>query len=483
MGMALVNSRLSVRMADACLLITGVPKLRCGLTIGQRMMETATAATAAGRTPVGDLPVAAQRLRELAAHLRNERGFTEVLASLKAGHGGTLGGVWGSSRALVAAALAQSCPGPLVIVAPHSAEIDPIARDLALFTDARVVEFPAWESEPGERVVYDEIYGERLRVLKELRGSRIEDREDCQRLAPRSLILVTSIQSLLQPVPSRDSFASATREIRVGAQFDVDELARWLTERGAHATTAVELPGEFSMRGGILDIFAPDAEDPIRVELFGDEVESIRRFDVATQRSLATLDATTITMLAPTASDRAHFTSYLPHVDASLRDSDPSFEETRLREAWFLLIEPNELQEEGKFYLERMDRPQALHSVRTTLEEIYKFPSVTAAGVPSGSVETTAHLGFESVERFSGEIGKVRDELAKVSDGAEVFVVCETDAEVERLTQLLLKGEGGEPNADTNLSSQYAIRNPQSEISFVVGHLEAGFRIVQQRVV
>ena len=71
-----------------------------------------------------------------------------------------------------------------------------------------------------------------------------------------------------------------------------------------------------------------------------------------------------------------------------------------------MLIEPNELQEEGKFYLERMDRPQAFHSVRTTLEEIYKFPSVTAAGVPAGSMETTAHLEFESVERFSGEIAQ-----------------------------------------------------------------------------
>ena len=66
------------------------------------------------------------------------RGFADVVASLEAGHGGTLGGVWGSSRALVAAALARSCPGPLVVVAPHPGEIDAIARDLALFTDLPV---------------------------------------------------------------------------------------------------------------------------------------------------------------------------------------------------------------------------------------------------------------------------------------------------------------------------------------------------------
>ena len=223
---------------------------------------------------------------------------------------------------------------------------------------------------------------------------------------------------------------------------DEQELTRWLTERGGHATTAVELPGEFSLRGGIFDIFAPDAEDPVRVELFGDEVESIRRFDVATQRSLETLQSTTVTMLEPTASDRAHFTSYLP--GGGLESAGASFGETRLRgSAWFMLIEPGELQEEGKFYLERMDRPGAFHAVRPTMEEIYKFPSVTASGVPAGSMETTAHLEFESVERFSGDISKVRDELDKVSAGQEVFVVAETEAEIERLTEVFSKGEAG----------------------------------------
>ena len=75
-------------------------------------------------------------------------------------------------------------------------------------------------------------------------------------------------------------------------------FTRWLAERGCHGTTAVELPGEFSLRGGILDVFPPDALDPLRIELFDDEVESIRTFDVATQRSLETLDAADVTVLA-----------------------------------------------------------------------------------------------------------------------------------------------------------------------------------------
>src|SRR4051812_11150375 len=132
-------------------------------------MEMATAAaSAADRRGGGKSQRAGRRLRELAANLELHRGFAEVVASLEAGHGGTLGGVWGSSRALVAAALARSCPGPLVVVAPHQSEIEAIARDLALFTDQAVAEFPAWEAEPGERVIHDEVYGQRLRVLRAL---------------------------------------------------------------------------------------------------------------------------------------------------------------------------------------------------------------------------------------------------------------------------------------------------------------------------
>src|SRR4051794_36488265 len=205
-------------------------------------MKTATAATPASQQRgAADRQAAGRRLKELAANLDVHRGFADVIASLEAGHGGTLGGVWGSSRALVAAAVARSCPGPLVVVAPHQAEIDAIARDLALFSDSPVAKFPAWEGEPGERVVYDEIYGERLRVLKELGagsgeqgvkaeqppalpgvrvgvssdggaddGAAANNPRQSRGLSDGSAgIIVTSIQSLLQPVPGREAMGAA----------------------------------------------------------------------------------------------------------------------------------------------------------------------------------------------------------------------------------------------------------------------------------
>src|SRR4051794_41950867 len=113
-------------------------------------MKTAAAATSASPDRgAADRLAAGRRLKELAANLDVHRGFADVIASLEAGHGGTLGGVWGSSRALVATAVGRSCPGALVVVAPHQAEIDAVARGLELFSELPVSRVPAWGTEAG----------------------------------------------------------------------------------------------------------------------------------------------------------------------------------------------------------------------------------------------------------------------------------------------------------------------------------------------
>src|SRR5204862_6225728 len=109
-----------------------------------------------------------------------------------------------------------------------------------------------------------------------------------------------------------EAIASATRVLHKAERIDVQELLRWLVERGFHATSAVELPGEFSHRGGIIDIFATDWLLPVRIELFDDEIESLRSFEVATQRSQETLDAIEITVLSAAVNSNGHLTDYLP---------------------------------------------------------------------------------------------------------------------------------------------------------------------------
>lgn len=385
---------------------------------------------------------AAERLRSLAHRLNSEKGFDEVLASLRAGHGATLDGVRGSSCALAAAALIEHAPATLCIVCPHPADVDEFYDELALFTAHRVEKFPAWETLPSELVVRDEVYGDRMRLLK-----RFVEAAEVANVEPPKLV-VTSIQSLLQPVPPPALLAAQTRRLFAGETIEPDSLARWLVEQGFEHTGAVQLPGEFSLRGGILDLFAPDWFDPVRVEFFGDTVESIRRFDFATQRSLAPLESIDVTVLKPEAARGEHLSAYLP------------------KNAWVLLVEPNELEEEGRHYLSRLDKPEQLYTVSDALTKMYKFPSVAASAISTASLETTCHLRIESVERFSGDITKVRGELESVAEGQELFIVCTTEAEAERL-------------ADVFAGTKPALAG---RLHYPIGYLRSGFRLLSDKV-
>jgi len=383
--------------------------------------------------------VAPGRLPNLAGRLEAAPGFADVVKSLQAGHGATLDGVWGSSCALVAATLAAHASGPLVVVCAHPGDIDDFLDDLSLFAPLEAARFPAWESSTTEQLIHDEVYGDRVRLLKQLLPGN-------QSFAAR--VIVTSIQALLQPVPARERLAQQTRSLRVGDTVEVEALSRWLAEQGFHNTSAVELPGEFSLRGGILDIFAPDWYEPVRIEFFGDQIESIRRFEVSSQRSLAALDAVDVTILDRTAKDAEHFTAYLPS------------------DSWCLLLEPAELEQEGRHYLSRLDHPQDFHAVNAVMKEVFRFPSVTAASIAVASLETTCHLRIESVERFSGDIAKVRNELDTVGAGQEVYVVCQTEAEAHRLADVF---------ADTRLARE-------ARLHFPLGRLREGFRLVSDAI-
>ncbi len=384
----------------------------------------------------------AVRLLELARRLESQADFAAVLHSLRAGHGATLDGVWGSSCALVAAALAEHAQGALVIVCPHPAEVDDFVDDLALFSTRRKLIFPAWETLPEDAAAVDEIAGDRLHVVKRL--SAWQSANGAERP-----ILLTSIQALAQPVPPRDQIAQHTRRLARGDEAPIESLVAWLLSQGFQNTSAVELPGEFSVRGGILDLFAPDWEHPVRIEFFGDQIDSLRSFEPATQRSLAPVDSVEVTMLDRNSAERAHLADHLPVG------------------SWFLLVEPHDLEEEAKQYLARLEDPRQVFAPAEVFESIYRFPSVTAAAVARGSLETTCQLKIESVERFSGDIGKVRHELESAGQGQEVFVVCQTEAEIRRLTDVF---------ATTQLAAE-------GKLHFPLGRIRAGFRLVSDRLV
>jgi transcription-repair coupling factor (superfamily II helicase) len=342
-------------------------------------------------------PEAAVRLRELPRTLDAHEGFAAALAALQSGQAATFDGVWGSSCALLAARLVEErSGGPLVVVLPTSAEMDAFCDDLALFSAAKVALFPPLDGAPEETSLDDDAYGERLRTLKRIAADE----------PPR--LIATCIQALLQPVPPVERLATSSRLLRVGERLDVESLLAWLVERGFESTTAVQLPGEFTFRGGILDLFAPDWEQPVRLELFDDEVESIRRFDVATQRSLEKLDAVELTAVGSASEFKSHLADYLP------------------ANAWFALVEPHRLHEEGEQFRRHADQPERLHGTRDIFRHAQRFAhaSISALAVADSGVK--CQLRIESVERFSGDIGQVREELDEFAQSSDVIVIAKT---------------------------------------------------------
>jgi transcription-repair coupling factor (superfamily II helicase) len=399
-----------------------------------------TLAAAAVPDSLADLP-----------HLLNTAdGFGPVAAALRAGRSAAVDGAWGSSAAVAVAALAREAPGPVLVVIPHPTDLDAVTGDLHSLTGTHATAFPAQDSLPGERPRFDAAASARLRLVQQL-GSQ----------APR-LVLAT-MQALMQPVPARADLAARSRPLGAGEAIDLDELSTWLVEHGYKRVDAVELPGDFSRRGGIFDVFSPDADAPFRLELFGDEIESLRQFAADTQRSLRDLRTASILSLVPGhlsfvenaadqgqgTNDKGHFTDYLP------------------AGAWVVLIEPDDLREQGRHFLDRTGDPVGLFSVAGVLQHLLKFPSVTVSALPASSVETTWHLRVESVERFSGNVARIRDELDQVAASERVLIACHNDAECKRLTEVLSAGRLAQTD----------------RLRLVKGHVQRGYRLVEAGVI
>ncbi|WP_030148400.1 transcription-repair coupling factor [Mycetocola saprophilus] len=151
-----------------------------------------------------------------------------------------------------------------------------IAGLRALLPGGDIVDFPAWETLPHERLSPStEIVGRRLAALRALRTWDGE----------RTLIVVASVRAALQPLAENLADAAPISLVAGARGHDLQELAARLVEAAYVRVDLVARRGEFALRGGILDVFPPTADHPFRVDFFGDEVEQIRRFSVADQRS------------------------------------------------------------------------------------------------------------------------------------------------------------------------------------------------------
>ncbi|MDT7655185.1 MAG: hypothetical protein QOI36_6596, partial [Pseudonocardiales bacterium] len=195
-----------------------------------------------------------------------------------------------SARLFVAGALARR--GPLLVVTATGREADDLSAELrGVFGDA-VAMFPSWETLPHERLSPGvDTVGARMMLLR-----RLTHPEDT-RLGPPLQVVVTAVRSLLQPMASRLGLAEPLT-LTVGDDLAFEDVIVRLVELAYNRVDMVGRRGEFAVRGGILDVFPPTAEHPVRIEFWGDEVSEMRMFSVADQRSIPEISVDSVVAVA-----------------------------------------------------------------------------------------------------------------------------------------------------------------------------------------
>lgn len=206
--------------------------------------------------------------------------------ALRAGHVLTLANVADGAEALVVSDMARAVaakPSPpaisLAVVCRDGPRMAQLARALEFFApDLPVMQFPAWDCQPYDRVSpHGGILAQRLTTLAKL--SRLQGSE-------KPLIVLTTVNAIVQRVPARDVVAAQALSVAPGHRVAMDNIAAWLEHNGYNRTSTVREPGEYAVRGGILDLFPAGLDQPVRFDFFGDTLESIRTFDAESQRTL-----------------------------------------------------------------------------------------------------------------------------------------------------------------------------------------------------
>jgi transcription-repair coupling factor (superfamily II helicase) len=394
-----------------------------------------------------------------------------------------LKGLEGSAPALAVAAAAQETGRPVVVITPGNEAAEQFHDDLAHLGWPRISVFPAWEILPYEiEEPILEITAKRLDTYALWLADRAANRPKLPS------VTVVCADALLQRVPAPEALSPRRLTIRWGEPLDSERLAADLVESGYTRLPLVESRGEFSVRGNIIDIFPPTSPLPLRVDLFGDEIESIRFFDPLTQRSRPDQPEAEQIVLEP-----AH--------ETTLMDG------ARLvpLAAWFPpdaivhLHHADQMAEHGQRFQELVERqwqeakrraaeggnepprpPSQLHVTwAEAVASLADHPLSVLSTLPTPWCAPRVEVAFgtTSFETIQPDLDTYLDVIRKRQrEGALVIIACDNDGQVMRLVELLTAADVDTAPLYTKDPDRW--RPPAGEISpvvLMVGPMHHGF--------
>ncbi len=429
-------------------------------------------------------------VRELFADVETLPAFARVASHLREGTGRMgVSGLSPAAKALLLVLLRRAAERPLIVVVSDNRVADdfiPILQAFAELTAAldpeSIISLPARDVLPFQNLSpHPEIQEERATALWKIASGSAS-------------IVVVPVSAATIRLRAPEYYIDLARSVRRGESLDVEGLLRHLNTVGYVSTDVVEMPGQYALRGGILDVYSPEADRPLRIEFFGDEVESIRKFDPASQRSSSPVDEALLLPLTETPVNDELLGAIHTRLSGKRITGDDAVVEEAVRSAgvttfpgWeffapvagadrsifellprasVLLDEPealnNELDRVWTRVLEAHERSGVGNLVRP--EDLYVTPEVWAAKVATLSGADLEYLaitrGESAIEpaafqtqptpRFHGSVPGMIEEAQKlVRDGKQVLFVVPNTGEVERLADVFT-----EYNASFRLGSR-----------------------------
>jgi len=442
-------------------------------------------------------------LSAILPRLRRSPSFERVRSALDAGRALTLG-VGDAAKPTALAAIAGEREGPVLIVTTRADRAEALAEELAawLGADAEVMLYPERDALPYERLAAaPDIVRDRLRTASALS-------------AAGRTIVVASALAIAQRTLASGEMAGGVRRLRRGERFEIDAFLSELAALGYSIEPVVAEAGQASRRGGIIDVFPPGAELPARIELLGREIDSLRAFDPATQRSVGPVDTIEIgparELVAPdlsrlrnldfsrcTAAARERFEDELGNLEAGMAFEGRDFYVPLLAQATLLdhlpegallvvderadiaavLDEAHEEAESARHELEeRREVPRGLPSAlerwpaleeRVAGRQAVLTLSRWATEEAAPEAADVIRLPFGAQRAYGGQLRKlVLESIGETRAGHHLVVVSQ---QAQRLAELF-----AEEDTPATVSARAA--EPLPRLAFLQGSLAEGWR-------
>ncbi len=294
-------------------------------------------------------------------------------------------------------------------------------------------------------------------------------------LSGREVAVVASAEALMEKLPEAGVFKTYTLNIMAAAEMDMEELQRRLTDMGYEHEIQVEEPGQYATRGGIIDIYPLTGELPVRVEFWGEEIDSIRTFDPETQRSIENIEDITIFPVAEISPKRGHEVSLADYFPKT----SPLFVEDPIQVEDKLTLVFDEYDEsvkrridagvEGAYELPQL-RPPAV-----TIEELVRGNTLFLAGFESHiqgvKITRAFQIQAQSIPSYAGNFETLIEDLrARKRAGARVVLLAGSATRAERLAENLREYE-----IDAIHTEDDRAEAPAGKVLVLAGNLHKGF--------